>query len=279
MKVDGFGEEPIWKRGGENQESPRSSTASPVLLLGAGAIILIVVGLLSIPRTAPEPETPVAAPPLATVAATPPQRNTYSREITEITSLIQQGKYATATDLAETHVRSQINPPSPEARATLAGLSYHATMSGLYVPAEDLGQAAFARWRDAHVRAEVHGVSPRTAPLTVSQTAAGASLWLLARGAFLKAWESGSVKPTDLNEVSNYYALLRNLGGAMGRQTSSEAKNQAAVFLRTADAISEGYGLGRGEARGDLVEMLGPDITRWPLALEDDPVLAARLKR
>ena len=279
-----------WAKPGRTTQQADSTagSASRRQFLGVGiAVVVGAVGLTAFLRGAsptsdskvPEVQTvpshdgqPKSSPPPAT-------RNPYSREIAEITSLIQQGKYATASDLAEAHLRNQADPPSVEARTTLAGLSYNATMSGLYVPAEDLGQAAFTRWRDAHVRAEVYGVNPRTAPLTVSQTAAGASLWLLARGAFLKAWESGSVKPTDLNEVSNYYALLRNLGGAMRRHPSTASKDQALMFLQTADSISEGYGLGRGEARGDLTEILGPDDHLWPKPLEDDPVLVARLKR
>jgi hypothetical protein len=204
----------------------------------------------------------------------------YTEQRREISTLINQGKSAIASGMAELYLAN--NNLCPDAKLEIANLAYQASLRDiLSIPqlqARDLGvgQAAALRWQEAERKADSYNLptSRRTPPMSISVEAYNAGLWALSRAAFVKALESGAVSPHDLKAIAHYYALLRNWGNGLLEQREQEAHQQGLVLLRTAREVSQAYRLPQAEAQQDLVRLLGADSLAWPSPDVTDPVLA-----
>lgn len=197
-------------------------------------------------------------------------------QIQQAGGLLGQGKAALAAQIASTALHNKAQPPCQGAHLALATLVYRATLDDLFSTSAnpaDLGYSAMLTWQGAERQADHDHVPPsnREEAITVAQQAFNAHQWLLARAAFLRAWQAGTVTASDLQSIRFYYSTLRNLG----RAQLHSARGQALVTLATADAISSSYTLGQGEAHQDLISQLGPDTRHWPEPSRQDPVLAA----
>ncbi|MBV9280672.1 MAG: hypothetical protein JOZ41_11360 [Chloroflexi bacterium] len=209
--------------------------------------------------------------------------STYDRQIQEIQGLISRGNPQVAASLATLYLESAGKPACPQTKVTLGALSYTATLDALFAepPPSALDHRPLLTWLSAERQADAIGVplEERLSPFSIVVDAYNDHMWELAKAAFLRAWQRGLVGPGDVTQIASYYAILRNFGDALVREGQRSARHQGLVSLRTSDAISTVYSLGRGEAHADLVRLLGPQTRVWPGADTSDPVLAAGEKR
>lgn len=199
-------------------------------------------------------------------------------QIRDVQQLLQAGQPDAAVAFIEIALRKSSPPACPQTRVELGALAYTARLNALFsrVEVSPLDRGPLLGWLSAERQADVVGVpsEQRLSPISVAIDAYNAHLWPLARAAFLRAWQQGSVGPGDVDRVALYYAICRNEGLALIRKESGALRQQGLMVLRTADAISATYRLDRGEARADLTQILGPSVRSWPEADRHDAVLA-----
>jgi hypothetical protein len=205
----------------------------------------------------------------------------YTTQIDELSNLISAGQTNSAVNLArlyrDRHDQRKVHLCN-FAYAAIASVEYLASKQEILSrrPGVEAGGAMVSAWREAEQRASAAKV--RTdAPMTVFGEAMRAHMWELARAAFLKAWEQGTVGPEQRSTVMEYYAALRNGGGALAFRGTPQTRDQGVLRLATAHAIDTAYGLGSGVACLDMQALgyrdcsaISPDLA--------DPVLVARRK-
>ncbi len=196
---------------------------------------------------------------------------TYQNQIQEVISLMQQGKTATAADLANNYLASK-NVCS-EAEVSLASIAYDAGMQELYKHPELKGQDAVNQWQELEAKADLHKVPKASrSPMTVFTYSYNSGIWDLAKAAFIEAWRQGLIGPQDRVAISKYYSTNFNLAYTLLDKASPE-EQRALQVMATAAAISRAYEMPQGEAKHYLETRFGKDQTSWPQSDENDLVL------
>lgn len=200
-------------------------------------------------------------------------------QIHYVQQLLQAGQPDAAAAFVEVALRKADPPACPQTRIELGALAYTARLNALFsrVEVSPLDHGPVLAWLSAERQADAVGVptEQRLSPLSVVAQAYNAHLWELARAAFLTAWHQGLVGPGDVGEVERYYAILRNYGRVLAQETTGENYQRGLVLLRTADAVSQAYQLGRGEAATDLQSLVAGRHAPWPALDNSDSVLRA----
>jgi hypothetical protein len=197
----------------------------------------------------------------------------YSHDIGTINGLIAQGHFSSAAavanlDLSNGHER----PCNPLA---LAQLWYDSSVDALTSapPSGPDDQSSVLVWESINARATELGLPPedRVSPLSIIATAYNAQNFALCRQVFLDAWGS-LIGPADRLEIATYYAATRNEGRLLATDFTGSQRREGLQLLATAAAIGSTY-LQRGEAAGDLRQLVGPDWSRIVQPDGHDPVL------
>jgi hypothetical protein len=201
----------------------------------------------------------------------------YSDDIRTIRRLTDSGRYSAAASLANLDLSNMGQPACPQPHVALENLWYTASIDDLLAtsPTSPLDQTPVLTWLGIERRANALGIPPdnRTSPLTIFIQAYNRQEWGLAQASFLRAWGT-IIGPADLSQVVAYYSTLRNFGRALIAEGGS-SRRAGLVMSSTAQAVSNVYGLNRGEARGDLIRFAGSSPAHWPRPNEHDPVLLA----
>ncbi len=249
--------EPIPEPGSE--KAPATSLPKWAIPGLAGA--LLVVGILGFALGSVSPTSDMA------------------REIQQIKEYLTKGQPSIAIALAENALNQQNPAPSPQAKATIAGIRYVTAMDDLFAtPSRDESTVSQMplKWLAIEKKADTYQVpkSYRLAPMTVAQRAYSAGFWPLADAAFRKAWDAGDV---GMESVGTVYAIRRNWGHWLAFATSSQSRDQGVRLLATAHALARAYSLQNDPACGDLIQ-LGYTDCNAVTPDSADPVLLAATK-
>ncbi len=280
-----FEREQVWKTNQKEQAQQRSRMREIV----AGISTVLIAGAFLIGRnTGSAPLGPLTVHNQALAARVQDLNHTiaqyqqnqihcrpYDDVAGQARALVARGEFEEAAALAEVYLGSTQHPACPG--SALIPLWYTASLNALYSTpvGSPLDQTPVLRWESIQQKAVGYGLGQgdQQSALTVFTYAYTNGIWSLARASFVAALKAQLISVDDRPTLVKYYSTLRNIGHVLAFQFQGGSQRRGLQILATANAI--GAVVRRGEARADLISLLGPNTHRWPQPDITDPVLAA----
>lgn len=265
-----------WKRG--TSEAAAGKPSLPLPLLGVGAALLIIGGLMVRAATPPPPApTPTAAPTpvpqvlIATPTAAPstatplPVCTPGASYLKVISDQEKRSKWDAAADNAATALDD--DDLCEDDRSTLAARYVTDALEGLWArkfgPDKASQEEAAARYQTIKQHALRFGAQFPDS-VSIAGRAEQSGKFVLTKIAYDEAIEIGTFHTDDIEQVRSYVSNLHNIGSWWTDDPNNPAFREGLSYLVASHHVAVKFKTGQAEAWGLLKERAGSDESKWP---------------